>query len=305
MLLETRRYDLVHFDALGMVQYLDECRNIPAAISTTDAVSVALRRNSEYGTYFRRIYSFISSVSTRAVEKQKLASAAVVHVVSHPDAEALRSICPKARVEVISQPVPTEVMDWTGVPRPWPGCSNLPVVLFTGRLGVGAIREGFLRFLRFAWPKILDHHPQAKLVVVGNIVDYSVQRSIDATRNVALAGWVEDFVGLMASADVVVLPDLVGTGIKTRFLFGLALGRAIVASPAAAEGIGIVPEDHYLVANNPNEFAAGVVRILGNASIRRRLGENARQFAELNLTEEAKGDEWFQLYTSVSERSPV
>jgi glycosyltransferase involved in cell wall biosynthesis len=59
----------------------------------------------------------------------------------------------------------------------------------------------------------------------------------------------------------------------------LALGKAIVASPVAAEGMGLTAGMELEVAELDDPFAAAVVRLFSDATHRAMLEANAREAA--------------------------
>ncbi len=56
------------------------------------------------------------------------------------------------------------------------------------------------------------------------------------------------------------------------------MGRAVVATPVANEGIGARPDRELLLAETPGAFAEAILSLMADAGRRRRLGEAARRF---------------------------
>jgi glycosyltransferase involved in cell wall biosynthesis len=75
---------------------------------------------------------------------------------------------------------------------------------------------------------------------------------------------------------VVVAPIRVGAGTRIKILEALAMARAVVATPAAAEGLRLAPGEELIVAAEPDAFAAAVARLAGDAAARQRLGQAGR-----------------------------
>jgi glycosyltransferase involved in cell wall biosynthesis len=59
----------------------------------------------------------------------------------------------------------------------------------------------------------------------------------------------------------------------------MAMGKAIVSTTLGAEGIDAVPGRDILIADEPQTFAASVVRLLNDPSLGARLGQSARRLA--------------------------
>lgn len=66
-----------------------------------------------------------------------------------------------------------------------------------------------------------------------------VLAGVPIANQVEISSWVEDFNALIDRASVVVLPDLAGTGIKTRALQSMARGKPIVGTYVAFEDLAI------------------------------------------------------------------
>jgi glycosyltransferase involved in cell wall biosynthesis len=78
----------------------------------------------------------------------------------------------------------------------------------------------------------------------------------------------------LAAAALVVAPLQLARGIQNKVLEGMAMARAVVASPAAAEGI-----DHVgtlCVAEGADAFGDAVLRLLDDPGAATTLGASAR-----------------------------
>jgi glycosyltransferase involved in cell wall biosynthesis len=84
-------------------------------------------------------------------------------------------------------------------------------------------------------------------------------------------------------AAVVVAPIRIGGSMRMKVLEALAAGKALVATPRAAEGVEATPGEHYLLAEDEDELVDNLARLLLDPEVRRRLGEQARAWATENL----------------------
>jgi glycosyltransferase involved in cell wall biosynthesis len=71
----------------------------------------------------------------------------------------------------------------------------------------------------------------------------------------------------------------------------MAMGKAIVSTRIGVEGLPVVSGEHLLIADEPEAFAAAVLRLLADIPLRRRLGRAARSLVE-------KGFGWPQVAQS-------
>jgi glycosyltransferase involved in cell wall biosynthesis len=76
------------------------------------------------------------------------------------------------------------------------------------------------------------------------------------------------------------VPLRIARGVQNKVLEAMAMGKATVASPQAMAGLRAEPGVHAMAASSPGEWTEAVVRLLGDAALRRRLGESGRRYVE-------------------------
>ena len=74
-----------------------------------------------------------------------------------------------------------------------------------------------------------------------------------------------------------VAPLAIARGTQNKILEAMAMGVPVVTSSIAAGGVDAEPGQHLLVADTPQEVAAAVLRVCGDAAERRRLAEAGRE----------------------------
>ena len=57
----------------------------------------------------------------------------------------------------------------------------------------------------------------------------------------------------------------------------LSMGKAVVSTTVGAEGLPLIDNKHFLKADTPKDFAAAVLRLLMDPSMRKSLGSAGRQ----------------------------
>lgn len=152
-------------------------------------------------------------------------------------------------------------------------------VVFSGVLRTNTNVHAICWFAKNVWPRILIEEPDAKLLVVGRAPRSEVV-SLHGQNNIEVVGEVPDPADYIARATVCVNPVRAGAGMQNKLLEYLAMGKAIVATPVAIEGIGTEPERDLLVREEESEFADAVVSLLRSPEKRQQLGRAARDFVE-------------------------
>jgi len=83
----------------------------------------------------------------------------------------------------------------------------------------------------------------------------------------------------LASAAALVVPLRLGGGTRLKIVEGMSMGKAIVSTTLGAEGIEAAPQRDILIADDPESFAASVLRLLDDPGLAARLGSSARRVA--------------------------
>ena len=98
---------------------------------------------------------------------------------------------------------------------------------------------------------------------------------------VRLRGQITDPADEFFTADVLLAPNPTVTGASARILSGLTFGNCIVAHTDSLVGIPELADgENALLATTGPEHADAVLRALGDAALRERLGDGARQLFE-------------------------
>lgn len=116
-----------------------------------------------------------------------------------------------------------------------PVAADGPLLLFTGQMDYRPNVEAVCWFARDVLPLIHATHPDATFAIVGRAPTAAVRAL--ASDRIRVTGAVDDVRPWLAAASVCVAPLQLARGIQNKILEAMAMARAIVASPAAAEGI--------------------------------------------------------------------
>ena len=75
----------------------------------------------------------------------------------------------------------------------------------------------------------------------------------------------------------------------------MALGTPVVATTKGAEGLDVTDGEHLLLADDPQSFATGTIRLLGDPDLRHCLTTNARRLVEDRYDWRAIGERFSDL----------
>lgn len=159
-------------------------------------------------------------------------------------------------------------------------------------------------FAQKVWPQVRAAVPEATWSIVGREPSAEV-RELGKLPGVTVTGTVPDPAVNMAAAAICINSMQAGGGMQNKLIEYLAMGKAIVATPVANEGIGATPGEHLLVGETPDAFAAAIIDLLGNDARRRALGDAGREYVLKNWTWESH---WMRLennfYAAIPDRVP-
>jgi succinoglycan biosynthesis protein ExoO len=205
-----------------------------------------------------------------AQERALLRAADVVVAIQHREREVLQALLPDRRVVCLLPAfhAPPEVAADSG---------ETETVLAVGSSHAGNF--GIRRFAEEAWPAVLRSHPAARLRIAG-----SIGNEVPALPGVERLGEVPDLAREYRRAAVVVCPIEVGTGAKIKMLEALRHGKAVVATPSAAEGLPTASAPAWRTVPSAAGGARAVEELLADGGARRELARRARDYGEEHLS---------------------
>lgn len=197
-----------------------------------------------------------------------------VVVMSEEDAARLPGAC----VEVIPNGVDLERF----APEPeTPGRR----VLFVGSFRHFPNAAAYRLLAEEIWPRVRARLPDAQLTVVGGPDpelywrEHTGELKPPLPEGIVLLGFVRDVRPLYAECNLVVVPTPVSAGTNLKVLEAMAMERAVVSTSCGCAGLGLEHGVSVWIADEPAAFADGVVRLLEDAELRRRLAASARRRA--------------------------
>jgi sugar transferase (PEP-CTERM/EpsH1 system associated) len=170
-------------------------------------------------------------------------------------------------------------------------CDNIdrdtPLIVFTGQMDYPPNVDAASFFAREVLPIVRDRQADARFAIVGRAPTAEVLQ-LAALPGVIVTGEVPDTRPWLASARVVVAPLRIARGIQNKVLEAMASGKAVVASPKAAEGIDACYGKELLIAGSAPAQADAVVSLLHDPARRGRMELAARAAMEARYSWDAK-----------------
>jgi glycosyltransferase involved in cell wall biosynthesis len=136
--------------------------------------------------------------------------------------------------------------------------------------------------VRQVMPLVWQRVPDAKCFLVGRNPTESV--SALASGNVIVTGSVPSVSEYYERAALIVVPVQDVSGVKIKLIEALAAGKAVVSSSAGKAGLNVEHGKQLMIADNPTDFAAAMIQLLGDQTERARLGTEAERFVLNDLS---------------------
>ncbi len=140
-------------------------------------------------------------------------------------------------------------------------------------------------FLREAWPSLRAGGATLH-VITGSRTEHYQELYRDRVRvdlsqpGVEVEGFVSDVRPAYRRAAVVIAPLLASAGTNIKIMEAMAMGKAIVSTPAGINGIALVAGTDVVVARTGCEMAQAISSLLDDPVARRRIEVRARQTVE-------------------------
>lgn len=275
--------DVVLLETLKMANYR------PVANGNRRKDNVILSRQNYEPDLLRRMADEASSVKDRALYRASVALLTraergvarkfrFITAVSEKDAEGFRRLAPWAEVAVVPNAADPDLFKPVAVDE-----RAEPVVAVVGTMDYPPNRDAARFFCAAIWPLVRQSCPNAKFRIIGKAAATSVSE-LAQEPGVELREPAGEIAAELESVTIMAVPLRIGSGTRIKILEALAAGKAVVSTTVGCEGLDLVPGKHLLVCDEPTEFAARVVALLGDRPLRQRLAVNGRRLVEQRYT---------------------
>lgn len=268
----ARRPDVVLAYCSGMARLalLPPLRTTPFVLDMVDVDSekwsaLAAVTRPPLGWVYRREARVLRRFEACAAPR-----AAANMVVTAREREALCTIAPQARVDVVPNGVDVASLE-PGEPP-----ADSMTVVFCGVMNYAPNEQAALLLAREVWPLVRRRAPAARLKIVGAHPTRLVESLADAGAGIEVTGSVPDVRPHLWSAAVAAAPILTARGIQNKVLEAVAAGLPTVVTPNIFESLPDAIRPACVPAAQPGDLAAAIVRLLDlTPSARRALAASA------------------------------
>jgi polysaccharide biosynthesis protein PslH len=270
--LRSTAFDVVQLESSQLVSLRYRTR-AALVIDEHNIESELLQRMTGEQHWARRLFNLVEAAKYRRLEQRAWSRADACVTTSDRDERQVRDRMPQLPTAVVPNGVDPDRFSAAA----FPGQAE-PVqpdtLVFNGVLSYRPNFEGIRYFIDQVLPRVRRAKPNASLTVVG----YGSPKDLAqlAAPGVTLTGWVDDVRPYLARAAIVVVPIRMGGGTRLKVVEALSMARPVVSTALGCEGIDVEPGRHLLVADQPEELASAVCRLLDDPALGARLGSAGR-----------------------------
>ena len=291
-LIASENFDLVHYEMFHTAQFRTET-DLPSVLSQQNVDSAIWRRLCGETTHpFYKFAYWTQQLAFQRYERVLSPRFDAVTCTSDIDADVFQRYCAADTLEIIPNGVDVTHYqpDFT---------SEAPAhLIYIGSMDWYPNEDAVAFFADEVLPSIQDKVPDVQFSIVGGNPSARVQKLAER-EGVVVTGRVPEIKPYFAEATVFVVPLRIGSGTRLKILEALAMGKAIVSTTVGAEGLALKDGEEIFIADEPAIFAGAVTRLLTDASLRRRIGENGRARVEQDYDWRSIGEKLHTLYESL------
>ncbi len=181
------------------------------------------------------------------------------------------------------------------------GAPEADTLVYSGALTYFANFDAMSFFLHEVFPLVRAQRPNVKLSITGRLDGTPVDR-LAHNEGVRFTGYVDDIRPVVGRSWSSVVPLRIGGGTRVKILESLALGTPVVATSKGVEGLDLEAGRDILIADEPADFAAALLRLLQDPELRVRLSHNGRQAVSAKYDWQVIGQQFNDLIEAVAKR---
>jgi glycosyltransferase involved in cell wall biosynthesis len=276
-MVKAGRYDFVIAEYSVMGQFIHNNPLLPPVrriISVHECYYLARLKAWRYSRLgLGKIQEALNLKGLKKYEFEMYKQADKVLTLTHQDKEKLLEILPKLDIAVVPHGVDVEYFSFSG-----PEGREKSIVFVGNYLHYPNV-HAVLYFYQEIWPWLKSHVPDIRFYVVGQAPPPEI-RNLAQDEDVMVTGRVDDVRPYLKKGRVFICPVRLGGGFRGKILEAMAAGTPVISTSLGAEGVPSVQRENIIVADNPEEFAQGILDLMNDDRLSERIRRKARKLVE-------------------------
>lgn len=263
--LRSERYDLIIVSQWEGIRYIPQDTQIPILL---DELELALFYEGfqPNGSYWANIRQSFTWWKHAQYVKKILNQVVGCTVVSKLELGLVEKIIPNyPKVAIIPNGINLAEYPFK-VSQPY-----ADTIIFTGSLSYRPNYQAVVWFIDNVLPKLKSDRPNIRLLITGRTGGYQ----LPPDENIQLTGYVDDIKTLISRSTVSIAPIFSGGGTRYKILEAMALGTPVIATRKGVEGLDVQDQRHLIIADNADDFANEILRLMNNSQLRETISREA------------------------------
>jgi hypothetical protein len=267
--LARERFDLIFVHCSSVAQYVEHVRGIPKILDFGDMDSQKWLEYARFKPFPLSVGYRLEGVKLVREEKRLAGRFDLCTATTRMEWETLQSYGVPVDTDWFPNGVDAEFF------KPDGEGYDPDTLSFIGRMDYYPNQECMIEFCAEVLPRIQAKRPSAKLLIVGADPSPPIRR-LGELPGVTVTGSVPDVRPYALRSAAMIAPLNIARGTQNKILEAMAMGVPVITSGAAAGGVDALADEHLLVANCPEEYAAAALRLMNDAVERDRLAKAGR-----------------------------
>lgn len=287
-LIDQNQYNLIQFEGLFVAQYL--------LLIKTEVPCILRQHNIEYMIWERLQKHesnplkkwYLKLLANRLKEFEKKITPLFDTVVSITKDDEMHS-----RTELnakLTSTIPAGLMT-ADYPQ---NTIDLNSIYHVGSMEWMPNQDAMNWFHESIWPIIEKQAPNAMFYMGGKNMPESFNSF--GSKQFIIAGEIEDLKSFTCDKSILAVPLRSGSGIRIKTIEAMISGKAVVTTKIGAQGLPLVHEVNCLIADDEQSFAAAILRLLNDESLRNQLAKNGYEMAVSEYGNASISAKWLNLY---------
>jgi glycosyltransferase involved in cell wall biosynthesis len=236
----------------------------------------------------------LTAIRTRQAERYLFRRFPTICALTEPLADRIRTVSPKARVEVIPLGIDAGLYPY----RPRSPDPGNPVIGMIGSFDWQPTYLAGERLLCRLWPRIQAHQPNARLMMVGRHVRTALA-PLGRGKGVEFHENVPDIAPYFQGLDAFVYAPSHGSGMKVKVLEAFGFGCPVVTTASGAEGLPVRSGVHASIGATDEELVEYTLDLLQQPERARQQASAARRLLESYCDPQATVQRFADLYSTL------
>lgn len=299
-LLKEKKFDVIHAETFYIMPHIPQTSTPVLLVEQTIEYKVYQHYTSSLPTLLR-LPLHLDIIKLKYWEKFYWKKADLVATVSEFDKNEIKRLEPAIEPEII----PNGAGDEMFVEKLPTKTLSKPKLLFLGNFFWLQNVEAAKYLMEEIYPLLNKKLPHIELIIAGQNAKGKILNG--HTKNISIIdidpGDGTAVKKLYQSATLFIAPIFGPGGTRLKILASMASGLPVVSTHVGVEGLGIVDNEHAIIAQSPDEFVIQIQKILAHPTLYKKIQKNAFDLVSKKFSWESIAKKLENVYQNITKTS--